>query len=155
LSPYASIVGVFWTVTALTPLALFIGSGYLMGLLFAAVAFFAPTANTTICTYQLLLTPDELRGRLGGVMNVTMGGAAALGPAFGGLLIELVPGNRAVLLCAAGMLVVTLLATASRTLRQFPRHHAVKEMEEGVSVPGNPTAEQITNETKGNASGHG
>jgi MFS family permease len=142
LSPYASIAGVFWVVTALAPIAIFIGDGYLMGLLFAAMAFFAPTANTTISTYQLLLTPDELRGRLGGVMNVTMGVAAALGPVLGGVLIELVSGEQAVLLCAAGMVTVTLLVSASRTLRTFPRHRATADStaapEEAVTAPERP-----------------
>src|SRR5207249_3144524 len=90
LRPYRSIIGVFWILTVLTPLAVFIDNGYLMGALFAAMAFLAPTANTTIHTYQLLLTPDGLRGRLSGVMGVATGAAAAVGPALGGLLVQVV-----------------------------------------------------------------
>lgn len=126
LSPYLSIIGVFWTLTLLTPLAIFISNGYLMGALFAAMAFLAPTANTTIDTYQLLFTPDELRGRLSGVMNVVTGAAGALGPAVGGLLVEVVSGNHAVLLCAAGIGAVTLLGSISPTLRNFPRQPAAE-----------------------------
>lgn len=123
LSPYLSIIGVFWLLTLLTPAALVVTSGYALGALFAAMAFLAPTANTTIDTYQLLLTPDELRGRLSGVMGVVTGTAGALGPALGGVLTELVSAHLAVLSCAAGLAVVTLLATVSPTLRGFPRHH--------------------------------
>ena len=61
---------VFWVLTILTPIAVFVSSGYVMGALFAAMAFFAPTANTTIQTYELLLTPDALRGRVSGVSGV-------------------------------------------------------------------------------------
>lgn len=121
LSPYLAIIGVFWAVTLLTPLAIFIGNGYLIGTLLAAIALLAPTANTTINTYQLLLTPDELRGRMSSVMSVLIGSAAVAGPALGGVLAEAVSNNQAILLCAAGLGIVTVLGTISPTLRKFPR----------------------------------
>jgi MFS family permease len=126
LSPYLSIIGAFWVLTFLSPLAIFIENGYLMGTLFAAMAFLAPTAITTIDTYQLLLTPDELRGRMGGVMGVAAGSAAVAGPALGGFLMEVISDNQAVLLCAAGIGVVTVLGTISPTLRNFPRQAAAE-----------------------------
>jgi MFS family permease len=122
LNAYLSIISVFWVLTLLTPLAIFINNGYLMGLLFAAMMFLSPTANTAIATYQLLLTPDELRGRMSSVMSVVIGSAAVAGPAFGGVLMEVVSDNQAVLLCAAGIGVVTVLGTISPTLRKFSRH---------------------------------
>jgi MFS family permease len=122
MSPHLSIIAVFCALTALTPLAVFISNGYLMGMLFAGMAFLAPTANTTIETYLLLLTPDEMRGRMSGVTGVATGIAGAVGPALGGLLMEVIASNFAVLLCAAGIGVVTLLGGISPTLRQFPRH---------------------------------
>jgi MFS family permease len=125
LTPYTAIAGVFWTLTVLTPLAAVVDGGYLLGLLFAGMALLAPTANTTIHTHQLLLAPDGLRGRLSGVMSVVTGTAAALGPALGGLLLELVPATTAVLVCAAGMAVVTLLVSVNPTLRSYP--HSRKE----------------------------
>jgi uncharacterized protein YbdZ (MbtH family)/predicted MFS family arabinose efflux permease len=121
MSPYASIVAVFWALTVLTPCAVWAGNAVLMGALFFAMALLPPTANVTIMTEQLLLTPDELRGRLGGVIGLVTGVAAALGPVLGGLLVEAVPGNRAVLVCAGGIAAVTLMVTVSPTLRAFPR----------------------------------
>jgi MFS family permease len=122
LPPYLAIVGVFWILTILAPLAIFIRNGYGIGALFATMAFFTPTANTTIATYQLLLTPDALRGRLTGVMGVVGGVSAAVGPALGGFLMGAVSHDRAVLLCAGGVALVTVLTTLSPTLRAFPRH---------------------------------
>ncbi|SMC85697.1 MFS transporter [Lentzea albidocapillata] len=121
LSPHQAIAGVFWALTLLAPLAVFISNGYLMGALFAGMALLAPTANTVITTYQLLRTPDSLRGRMSGVMNVALGTAAALGPALGGVLAELLPGSGAVLLCAGGIAVITVLVTAHPVLRAYPR----------------------------------
>lgn len=132
LSPYLSIIGVFWSLTLLTPLAIFISNGYLMGALFAAMAFLAPTANTTISTYQLLLTPDELRGRMSSVMGVVIGSAAVVGPALGGFLMEAISDNQAVLICAAGIGVVTVLGTISPTLRRFPRSTVAEQREATV-----------------------
>jgi MFS family permease len=128
LSPYLAIIGVFWALTLLTPLAIFIGNGYLMGILLAAMAFLAPTANTAVNTYQLLLTPDELRGRMSSVMGVLIGSAAVAGPALGGILMEVIPSNQAILLCTAGLGVVTVLGTISPTLRKFPRAAADPEI---------------------------
>jgi MFS family permease len=122
LSPYLSIIGVFWALTILAPFAIFIDNGYLMGVLFAAMAFLAPTANTTVATYQLLLTPDELRGRMSSVVGVLAGSAAVAGPALGGFLVQVIPNNHAVLICTAGIGVATVLGTISPTLRRFPRH---------------------------------
>jgi predicted MFS family arabinose efflux permease len=121
LSPHAAIAGVFWALAALSPLAVFVDSGYLLGVLFAAMALLAPTANTTIITHQLLLTPDELRGRLSGSLNVAVGTAAAVGPALGGLLAETTTPTTAVLISAAGMATAAVLVTVNRTLRRYPR----------------------------------
>jgi uncharacterized protein YbdZ (MbtH family)/predicted MFS family arabinose efflux permease len=120
LTAYASIAAVFWTLTLLTPVAVLVPNGYLMGVLFAAMAFLPPTANTTIVSRQLLLTPDGLRGRLSGVIGLTTGLAAAAGPVLGGVLTQVVAGDTAVLVCAAGILAVTILVTFSATLRKFP-----------------------------------
>jgi predicted MFS family arabinose efflux permease len=127
ISPYLSIVGVFWVLTALTPLAVFIDNGYLLGVLFAGMALLPPTANTTINTSQLLLTPDRLRGRMTGVMTVIAGVSAATGPAFGGVLVQQFGGVDAILLCAAGIALVTVVVTVSPTMRAFPATDRVKE----------------------------
>lgn len=121
LSPFTSIASVFWVLTALVPTAIFIHSGYLMGALFFGIALLPPTANTTILTRQLLITPDHLRGRLSGVIGLVVGVAAAVGPMLGGILTELLTSTQAVLVCAVGIAAITLVVTASPTLRHFPR----------------------------------
>lgn len=121
MSPYVSIIAVFWSLTVVTPVAIFVYNGYLMGVLLLVMAVLPPTANTTIVTSQLLLTPDELRGRLSGVLGLVTGVAGALGPVLGGLLMEVIPGGGAVGICAVGIAAVTLLVTVNPTLRQFPR----------------------------------
>ncbi|MFB9907500.1 MFS transporter [Allokutzneria oryzae] len=121
LSPYLSIVGVFWGVSLLTPLTLLFDNGYLIGVLFGLMALLAPTANTTITTHQLLVTPDELRGRLGSVLTLVVGAAFGLGSLLGGQLSSALPPAEAVLACTAGIALVTLLVTLNPTLRHYPR----------------------------------
>jgi MFS family permease len=140
VSAYQSIIVVFWVVTVLTPLGVFIANGYLMGTLFAAMAFAAPTANTTIETYSLLLTPDALRGRMSGVTGMVAGIASAVGPALAGLLLEVVSDTLALLLCTAGIGLFTFSITVSRTLRGFPRHHSHSEPAVPTAVIGSTPA---------------
>jgi uncharacterized protein YbdZ (MbtH family)/predicted MFS family arabinose efflux permease len=144
MSPYLSIVAVFWALTVLTPFAVLAGNSLAMGALFFAMALLPPTANTTIMTEQLLLTPDQLRGRLTGVIGLVAGIAAALGPVLGGLLMQVVPGNRAVLACTAGIAAVTLLVTVSPTLRAFPRRSTTQEGE--TTVDDNARYEVLRND---------
>jgi MFS family permease len=127
MSPYMSIAMVFWALTLLTPVAVFAGNGYLLGAVFFAMALLPPTANTTIMTEQLLLTPDELRGRLSSVLGLITGIAGAVGPILGGVLTEAVSGSTAVLVCTGGIATVTVLLTVNTTLRHFPRRAAVGE----------------------------
>jgi MFS family permease len=125
LTPYFCIIAVLWAITLLAPIVIFISNGYLMGALFGMMMFLAPTANTTVDTCLLLFTPDELRGRMGSVMGVFIGSAGIAGPALGGFLVEAIHGNHAVLLCAVGIGIVTVLGTISPTLRKYPHRTAV------------------------------
>jgi MFS family permease len=143
VSPYASIITVFWGLGALTLAAAFVRSGWLLGLLFAAMALLPPTANTTIITRQLLLTPDDMRGRLSSVLGIATGVAAALGPVLGGLLVAALSGTNAVLVCAGGIAAIALVATLSPTLRSFPRQPVVAQQPSHAQPPG-PEPEGIT-----------
>jgi MFS family permease len=134
ISPFVSIASVFWILTVLSPAAVFIRNGYLLGVLLLAMALLPPTANTTIMARQLLITPDGLRGRLSGALGLMAGGAGAVGPMLGGVLLGFVSGKEAVLVCAAGMAAITILVTASPTLRRFPRSVSPEDGEAVVAA---------------------
>ena len=136
ISPYVSIIAVFWVMAALTPVATLLHNGYLLGVLFAAMALLPATANTTIITQQLLLTPDELRGRLSSVLAIVTGTAGALGPMLGGLLAGAISSTLAVLVCSGGIAAAALVATLSPTLRTFPRHPVGGAVQHEVSPEG-------------------
>jgi uncharacterized protein YbdZ (MbtH family)/MFS family permease len=119
LSPRGSVLLVFWVLTALTPLGAVLHSGYLLGALFFAMALATPAANTVIVSRQLLLTPDSLRGRLTGVLGLAMGVAATAGTHAGRAAHAVRTRPTAVLVSAAGIALVTILATLSPTLRSM------------------------------------
>ncbi|AXQ55842.1 hypothetical protein ACFWG7_11055 [Streptomyces koyangensis] len=60
-----SVLMVLWAMAVLAPVSLTVTNGLLLGLLLAGMAFFAPTANTAVSTYQLLTTPDRLAAAAG------------------------------------------------------------------------------------------
>lgn len=125
LPPSVIIIGFSWIAALMTALMAFVPAGLPMGLLLAGAALFAPVANTVIMTYQLVVTPDEMRGRLSGLAGLCGGGAAVLGPLVGGLVMG-AGQHTAVLVCAGGLAVTALGTTLSRTLRTFPRAAAAE-----------------------------
>ncbi|MGI5506276.1 MFS transporter [Lentzea sp. CA-135723] len=121
LKPSVVVLGFSWILPAAVALMAVVPTGLPLGAVLGVAAFFAPVANTVVMTYQITATPDELRGRLSGLAALASGAAAAFGPMIGAFLLAgLGDGRKAVLVCAAGLLVVALASTASPVLRRFP-----------------------------------
>ncbi|REK87548.1 MFS transporter [Streptomyces inhibens] len=119
--PPVIILGFTWTAALGAVLMAAVPTGLPQGALLGLMALFAPLANTTVLTYQLTVTPDELRGRMSGVAGFCSGGAGVLGPALGGALTGAAGGGvTPVLICAGCLVLVAVAATASPTLRRFP-----------------------------------
>ncbi|GGZ26532.1 MFS transporter [Streptomyces inusitatus] len=119
--PPVIILGFAWTAAAGAALMAVVPAGLPQGALLGLMALFAPLANTTVLTYQLTVTPDELRGRMSAVAGFCSGGAGVLGPALGGALAGVAGGGvRAVLISAGCLLLIAVAATASPALRRFP-----------------------------------
>lgn len=121
LPPPVIVIGFSWLLAAATAAMVVLPSGLPFGLLLGVAAFLAPAANTTALTYQMMVTPDEMRGRLSSVAGLCSGIAGALGPMVGGVLMTVANGRSGVLACAAVLVVIAALTTLSPTLRRFPR----------------------------------
>ncbi|AUS79769.1 MFS transporter [Actinoalloteichus sp. AHMU CJ021] len=135
LNHTVAIAGVFWALAALTPFMAFQDNGYLMGGLLAGMAFLAPTANTIVGTYQLLLTPDEFRGRMSSVMNLCGGLSVAGGAGLAGLLLEWVPSAWVFTGCAVALAALAIAVTSSGILRRLPGAGSTGEAEGQRKVP--------------------
>ncbi|MFH9349066.1 MFS transporter [Kitasatospora sp. NPDC017646] len=116
----AVILGFPWMCSALTLLLALVPTGVLTGVVLGGIAFLIPTAFTTVMTYQLAEAPDELRGRLSGIVGLFVGGAGALGPLVGGLLMADGNSRGSLLVWSACLAVVAVGTTLSPALRRFP-----------------------------------
>lgn len=113
------LIGFSWIAAVLIAAMAFVPPGIMLGVLLGAAMFLVPVANTTVMTYQLVTTPDELRGRLSSIAGFCSGGAGALGPLIGGLLAS-AGGTTAVLVCAGALGLVAVGTTLSPVFRRFP-----------------------------------
>ncbi|MEU4235474.1 MFS transporter [Nonomuraea sp. NPDC026600] len=115
------IIGASWVFAAMAGLMALVSRGLMLGVLLGLAAVFFPVANTTIVTYQLTIAPDEIRGRLTGVVGLCSDLAGTVGPMAGGLLVAVTgDGAMSILICAALLGIVALGANLSPTLRRFP-----------------------------------
>jgi MFS family permease len=115
------LLGFSWVLAAATGLMAIVPSGLPLGVLLGAAALLAPVANTTVLTFQMVTTPDALRGKVSGIAGLCSGVAGALGPMIGGLVVARTgAGVSGVLICAAGLTLVAIGTTLSPTLRRFP-----------------------------------
>lgn len=135
------LLGFSWVLAAATTLMAFVPPGLLLGLVLGGAAMLAPAANTTILTFQLTTTPDGLRGTLNGVAGLGAGVAGALGPLLGGAVVALTGEVRtAILCCAAGLTLVAIGTTVSRTLRRFPAAPAAVDTDRTTATDVPPCA---------------
>ncbi|GLZ36655.1 MFS transporter [Actinokineospora sp. NBRC 105648] len=115
------LIGFSWLAAVLVAAMALVPAGILLGVLLGGAMFGVPVANTTVLTYQLMSTPDALRGRLSSIAGFCSGGAGALGPLAGGLLAG-AGGATGLLVCAGALAVVALATTLSPAVRAFPAH---------------------------------
>ncbi|WP_159043373.1 MFS transporter [Streptomyces sp. NBRC 110028] len=117
LSTYSAVTLLTWGATVLVPLLAVLPAGYVHGAVLGCVVFLAPTASAIITTHQMLITPDEMRGRLAGAIGVSLGAASALGPVAGGALLEFSGATVTVLAATAVLALLALRATVSGAIR--------------------------------------
>ncbi|MER7848207.1 MFS transporter [Kitasatospora sp. NPDC096077] len=120
IAPRVAISGLGLVGAAVTPLLALGTSAYLFGAVLAAIAFCAPTVHATVVVYQMRVTPDGLRGRVGAAMALTGGVAGVAGPLFGGVLADTAGRGTAVAVFVGLLLLAAVAAGLSRTLRAFP-----------------------------------
>lgn len=121
LPPSVIIIGSSWVYAVLAAAMAVVPLGLPLGVLLGLAAVFLPVANTTLMTYQLTVVPNEIRGRLTGMVGLCADLAGTVGPMVGGLLVAGTgSGQVSILVCAAILGVTALGASLSPTLRRFP-----------------------------------
>ncbi|WP_211346693.1 MFS transporter [Actinokineospora cianjurensis] len=120
--PGVIVVGASWVFAVVVGMMSVVPAGLSLGVLLGVAAAFFPIAGTTVMTYQLTSVPDELRGRLSGVVGLCTDLAGTAGPLVGGLLITVTGSARTgIPACAVLLAVAAVGASLSPTLRRFPK----------------------------------
>ena len=87
-----------------------------IGFLFAAPAFFVPILNVVLTSYELLVIPDRLMGRVRSSILLVSWGTLPLGSLIAGFLLQELGQTLTPLILGGTMLLVTCGALASRSL---------------------------------------
>lgn len=120
LSTRMVIVGTNWVWALLMLLFTVTPNPYVLAAIFAGMAFVGPVWNVVISAYEVQLTPDRLLGRATSASRLFALGAIPFGSLLGGLLLGEFGSLGATIALSAWMLVLAIMATASRAIRQVP-----------------------------------
>ncbi|MGW2636976.1 MFS transporter [Streptomyces sp. NPDC001348] len=113
-------VVMLWLEALMFPLYALAPDPLLLAAVAAAESLVAPVYAVAMTTHQLAVTPDELRGRTTSAVSTLTTGALSIGTLAGGALITTLGAETLVWVCGAWLLVLALLTTANRAVRQAP-----------------------------------
>ena len=86
----------------------------------ALAIFLLPAVNSGLFGYQMLITPDNLQGRAQSAVMFLATSTNPLAPFLGGLLLETLGAQQALLVFGALLVLGAALLTASRPIRSIP-----------------------------------
>ncbi|WP_405472337.1 MFS transporter [Streptomyces canus] len=122
-------VVMLWLEALMFPLYALAPNPLLLAAVAAAESLVAPIYAVAMTTHQLAITPDELRGRATSAVSTLTTGALSIGTLAGGALITTLGAKPLVWLCGAWLLVLALLTTANRAVRQAPPAGALPQQQ--------------------------
>jgi MFS family permease len=118
--PRAAVLLSCWACACTAPALAFVPSGAAMGAVLAPCLLVAAVGNVAFMTMMVLVTPQDLIGRVQSAAGVISMIAQPIGPLAGGLLLNLV-GQRATFLVLGAVLVTAaVVATIAPGLRTAP-----------------------------------
>jgi len=120
IPPKGVIIGINWAWAALLPLTLATHNAELLGVIGGATAFLGPLWNVVMMQYQLVIVPEELRGRVGGAVQTVVSGTVPLGSLGAGFLLAAVGPQRSLLTLVGVMAAIALAGTLSPAIRHAP-----------------------------------
>ena len=133
--PKSVIIGINWAWAALLPLMLTTQNPSLLGLIGGATAFLGPLWNVVMMQYQLVIVPDEMRGRVGGAVQTLVSGTVPLGTLGAGFLLAAVGPKQSLLTLVGVMAAIALAGTISPAIRHAPELPSATPQPEEVTEP--------------------
>lgn len=120
VSPRRAILVVAWSSTLLVPALAGTRSTLAIGATLGLLSVLSPIETVVVGAFRMLLTPDQLQGRVQSAAGLLSTCATPLGPVAAGFLLS-AAGRSAMFLAFAGLLgAVALMAVFSRGLRSLP-----------------------------------
>jgi MFS family permease len=120
LSPRQAVVAIGWVCALLVPLMGLSASPLVLAAAVGLTSVLAPIETVVISASRILLTPDDLQGRVQSASGLVSMSATPLGPVVAGFLLERV-GPSGMFLTFAGVLgALAVASTTSRGLRKLP-----------------------------------
>lgn len=119
ISPHTVVAGFNWVDLAVILALVVAPHPLVIGALLGALSFFGPTWNAVVDGYRISIIPDALIGRAQSFDSLVAFGTASLGPLIAGFLLEAIGGDGTFLFLAGIMLVLAVVATLARALREM------------------------------------
>jgi MFS family permease len=110
-------ISMLWLEALMFPLYAIAPNAIYMCLIAAAEEFVGPIYTISLNTYQLVTTPDAMRGRTNSTVQLVMQGARSVGAIVGGLLIQVVGAQWSALIWGGWLLMLAIATTLNRQVR--------------------------------------
>ena len=120
LSMKAIVIGANWVWALALPGIGLADNLFVLGGLLALMAFVGPLWNVALDVYRLLITPDELQGKVGSVISLLAWGAIPLGSLLAGYLLDSFGSLTTAMVLSVGMVLVAIVASISPAIRRAP-----------------------------------
>lgn len=111
------IIACSWAWAGLWPLYAVAPNGVVLGMISAGLSFIFPLYNVTQMSYRVAIIPDVLQGRVNSAFRLIAFSGQPVGLAVGGVLMQSVGPQRAVLIMTIAPVVMALSATLSASIR--------------------------------------
>ncbi len=116
----AIVIGANWVWALALPWVGIVDNLVVLAALLGLMAFVGPLWNVAIDVYRLLITPDELQGRVGSAISLLAWGAIPLGSLLAGYLLDAFGSRTTAMVLSAAMILVACAASISPAIRRAP-----------------------------------
>jgi MFS family permease len=116
----AIVIGANWVWALALPWIGIVDNLVVLGVVLGVMAFVGPLWNVAIDVYRLLITPDEMQGRVGSAISFLAWGAMPLGSLLAGYLLDAFGSWTTAMVLSAAMILVACAASISPAIRRTP-----------------------------------
>ncbi len=112
-----AIIATLWIQTLIWPFFALAPNPLLLGVVSAAFFLVGPIFNVFVLSYRLALVPDALQGRVNSAVRMIAFGSIPLGQALTGLSLQYLGAVVTILICFAGLVLLSVLTTLNTHVR--------------------------------------